>query len=149
MRHFCLTVLLCYRSAVLKPSWPRIRRLTTPPTTPRWLLRALITLLLHQHVDDRNDGARAAPFARCMQHVPVEHIHVVETDGMARHEHESHRHVATAMRHAYRQHADCTAIAFVSLSAQVPGSFDLPELTRGGGRDARERASRLGSKPRV
>ena len=84
-----------------------------------------------------------------MQHVPVEHIHVVETDGMARHEHESHRHVATDMRHAYRQHADCTAIAFVSLSAQVPGLFDLSELTLAWGQHARERASGLGAGPRV
>ena len=47
------------------------------------------------------------------------------------------------------QHADCTSIAFVSLSAQVPGLFDLPELTRGGGWEARERTGRLGSVPRV
>ena len=47
------------------------------------------------------------------------------------------------------QHADCTSIAFVSLSAQVPGLFDLPELTRGGGRDARERTSRLGACVRI
>ena len=47
------------------------------------------------------------------------------------------------------QHADCTAIALVSLSAQLRGSFDLSELTLAWGEHARERTGRLGAGARV
>ena len=109
----------------------------------------LSTQLLYEDVEDRNHGARAAPFARLMQRVPVVHVHVAGTDGMPRHEQQSHGHAATAMRCAYLPYADCTAIAFVSLSAHLHGCFDLSELTRARGRHTRERTSRLGAGPRV
>ena len=134
---------------MLKPSWPIIRRLTTPPTTHRRLLRALSTQLLYEDVDDRNDGALAAPSARSMQHGSMVHAHVAGTDGMARHEQQSHQHAATAMRYARLPYAECTATAFVSLSAQLHAFFDLSELTRAGGWDARERTSMLGPGARV
>ena len=74
------------------------------------------------------------------------HAHGAGTDGMARHEQRSHQHAATAMRYA---RAECTATAFVSLSAQLHGFFDLSELTRAGGWDVRERTSMLGPGARV
>ena len=85
-----------------------------------------------------------------MQHGPMVHAHVAGTDGMARHEQQSHQHAATAMQYNARlPYAECTATAFVSLSAQLHAFFDLSEFTRAGGWGARERTSMLGPGARV
>ena len=74
-----------------------VRRLTTRPTTPRQVMRALRTCLPHQDLDDRNEGALAAPFAKPMQHIPRVHTHVAGTDGVALHGRCSDRHACSAV----------------------------------------------------